>query len=81
MKTVEVSNEAFDRIMKNSNGASFDAMLWMMIRDYDQSMKMGKDMIGTMLAAVTSKGKDDFNRKMSRMKIDTREDDGQCETQ
>ena len=74
MKTVEVSNEAFERIMKNSDGASFDAMLWIMIRDHDQALKMGKDMIGTMLAAVTSKDKAGFHDNMRKMKIDPRDD-------
>jgi hypothetical protein len=74
MKSVEVSDEAWDRIMRDSRGASFDAMLWIMIKDYEASKKMGSDMMGALLAAATSNTKEEFKTKLERMKMDRRED-------
>jgi hypothetical protein len=74
MKTVEVSDEAWDRMMRDSKGASFDAMLWIMIRDYEASKKMGSDMMGALLAAATSNTKEEFKTKLERMRMDKRED-------
>lgn len=76
MKTVDVSDEAYDRIMRDSKGAPFDAMLWMMIRDYESSKKVSGEMMGTLLASVISKDKDEFKKNMDLMKKDKREDWG-----
>lgn len=74
MKNVEVSDEAWERIMRDSKGASFDAMLWMLIRDYDGSKKMNSDMMGALLAAATSDSKEEFRRKWERIRTESRED-------
>jgi hypothetical protein len=74
MKSVEVSDEAWDRIMRDSRGASFDAMLWIMIKDYEASKKMGSDMMGALLAAATSNSKEEFKYKLERLKMDRKED-------
>jgi hypothetical protein len=73
MKTVEVSDEAWDRIMRDSSGASFDAMLWIMIKDYEASKKMGNEMLGALLAAATSNSKEEFKTKLDRIKLSSRE--------
>jgi predicted CopG family antitoxin len=74
MKTVDVSDEAYERIMRDSRGASFDAMIWIMIRDYESSKKMGNDMMGALLAAATSNTKEEFKEKLERLKMGRRED-------
>jgi hypothetical protein len=73
MKSVEVSDEAWDRIMRDSRGASFDAMLWIMIKDYEASKKMGNEMLGALLAAATSNSKEEFKTKLDRIKLSSRE--------
>lgn len=74
MKTVEISDEAWDRIMRDSKGASFDAMLWMMIRDFEESKKMNREIMGAMLAIATSSSKEDFKQRLKEMNIGKGED-------
>lgn len=74
MKNVEVSDEAWERIMRDSKGASFDAMLWLMIRDYEASKKMGNEMMGALLAAATSNTKEEFKSKLNRLRTENREE-------
>jgi hypothetical protein len=74
MKNVEVSDEAWDRVMRDSRGASFDAMLWIMIKDYEALKKMGTELVGALLAAATSNNMEEFKSKLERLKMGRRED-------
>jgi hypothetical protein len=59
--------------MRDSQGASFDAMLWIMIKDYEQYKNMSSDMTGALLAAATSNTKEEFKYKLERLKLGRRE--------
>jgi len=54
MKTVEISDEAYDKVMKDAKGAPFDAMLWNLIRGYETCLSQSSDMMGMMLTAILS---------------------------
>jgi len=55
MKTVEISDEAYSVIMKDSFGASFDAMAWKLIADYRKTSKMGGQIMNTLLIGMIEK--------------------------
>jgi predicted CopG family antitoxin len=67
MKTVEISDETYNRIMKDNQGAPFEAMIWKLIRENDAADKAIHDIMGTMLAAATSKDSDEFKKRRQQM--------------
>lgn len=79
-KTVEVSDEAYDRVMKGANGAPFDYMLWNLIRSNESAHKSMSDMMGTILAGVIAKDKDDFKKLRAQMVEGKKEREQEYET-
>jgi hypothetical protein len=67
MKTVEISDDTWNRIMKDSNGAPFEAMIWQMIKENEHANKAIRDIMGTMLAAATSKDGEEFKKRRAQM--------------
>lgn len=67
MKQVEVSEEAYDVIMKDNMGANFDAMAWKLIRDYRQATKAASEIMKTVFVGMMAKDKNDAARLMQKI--------------
>jgi hypothetical protein len=67
MKQVEVSDEAYEVIMKDNMGANFDAMAWKLIRDHKQATKSASEIMKTVFVGMVAKNKEDAEMLMHRM--------------
>ena len=65
MKSIEISNELYDRVIEQSkHGMPFEPIVWEILKERDQYKKLCKDMMGTMVGAAFRIPQQEIERMM-----------------